>query len=101
MKSNISKKPVINPAAADAFINRAPDAAPTAQAQSTPAATPAPASKPAAIEAPAGRKQAISLTIDPNLLARLDNVAGKRGISRAAFFSLAVSELVAKYEKEA
>ncbi len=40
-----------------------------------------------------GRKSIITLSIDPDLLARLDAWAKVRGISRAAAVSLAVSNL--------
>lgn len=42
----------------------------------------------------AGKKQQISLTIEPTLLEQLDEVAGSLGVSRAAAFSLAVSRFV-------
>jgi hypothetical protein len=63
------------------FINRAPDAAATA-----PKAT-APARK---------NKVQIAITIHPDLLAAIDTLARKKGLSRAGAISLACSELVEK-----
>lgn len=40
-----------------------------------------------------GRKSIITLSIDPDVLARLDRWAKSRGLSRAAAVSLAVSNL--------
>jgi hypothetical protein len=48
-----------------------------------------------------GRKKAISLTIDPAILAELDRKAGKLGLSRAAAFALAVSRFIANEDREA
>lgn len=39
-------------------------------------------------------KQAISLTVFPSLIKAVDRAAAKRGISRAAFFSMAASRMI-------
>lgn len=39
-------------------------------------------------------KQAISLTVFPSLIKAVDKAAAKRGISRAAFFSMAASRMI-------
>jgi hypothetical protein len=77
-----------------AFISKAPDA-------KEQGAAPAPASAPAAAPArspaaaPAStRKQPISLTIAPALLARVDEAAVRLGLSRAAAVALALSRFV-------
>jgi nucleoid-associated protein YgaU len=89
----LTKKPA-RAASIDAFIQGAPDAA-----QATAAAPAAAVAKPAApIAEPApkaSRKQGISVTIQPALLAQLDDTANRMGLSRAAAISLAVSRLVA------
>jgi hypothetical protein len=77
-----------------AFISKAPDAKEQGAAPA-PASTPAaaPARSPAA--APAStRKQPISLTIAPALLARVDEAAVRLGLSRAAAVALALSRFV-------
>lgn len=56
---------------------------------------------PAALVPKGGRKKPISLTIDANVLAALDQKAAALGISRAAAFSLAVSRFIAAEEREA
>ena len=73
------KKDIEKPAsdkAADAFIEGAPDANSPAKSIKT-----------------LGRKSIISLSIDPGVLARLDEWAKKHGMSRAAAVSFAVSNL--------
>ncbi|MDO8591502.1 MAG: CopG family transcriptional regulator [bacterium] len=87
MSGKIIKKPGAQNI--DAFISGAPDGDKPA------AITPVPAL------VTSGRKQAISLTIDPGLLAKLDNAAGALGISRASAFSLAVARFVAAENREA
>jgi hypothetical protein len=43
-----------------------------------------------------GRKEQISLTVDPDLLDRLDVIAKAAGMSRAAIISLAINRLVSR-----
>ena len=43
-----------------------------------------------------GRKEQISLTLDPELLERLDAIAKGSGMSRAALISLAINRLVTR-----
>jgi hypothetical protein len=76
---SITKKPksVAGEPAANAFIGRAPDAA-------APSASP-PARK---------NKVQIAITIAPDLLATVDALAARKGLSRAAAISLACAELV-------
>jgi hypothetical protein len=64
--------------AAESFIAGAPDASPVQETK--------------AIKK-LGRKSIITLSIDPDLLARLDAWAKARGMSRAAAVSFAVSNL--------
>jgi hypothetical protein len=82
----LTKRPAIDSSKVDAFISGAPDAkgqsvAPVAPV--APAAVPVPA-KPARVVAPSARKHPISLTIDAGILARMDEAAAARGLSRAA-----------------
>lgn len=91
----LTKRPA-RPANIDEFINAAPDAVPAA----------APAAKPQskAVEpAPSagGRKKLMSVTMQPHLIAQLDEVAQRMGLSRAAAISLAVSRLVASENRGA
>jgi hypothetical protein len=78
---------------ADTFISGAPDAKGQGAAPA-PAVSPAPTRAPAATPAASSRKQAISLTIAPALLARVDNAAERLGLSRAAAIALALSRFV-------
>lgn len=74
----ITKRPApvkANPAAIEKFINSAPDA--QGQGSVVPAA-------PARAVASSTRKTPISLTIDATILARMDEAAAARGLSRAA-----------------
>lgn len=98
MGSKILGKPSLKPAqddALDKFVQAAPDAGSTPRAPS-----PAAAALPADLIAGGGRKKPISLTIDPKILAQLDAVSGKLGISRAAAFSLAVTRFIAAEGRE-
>lgn len=81
---SITKKPraVLNEPAASAFIGGAPDAA------ATKAATPA-----------RKNKVQIAITIAPDLLATIDALANRKGLSRAAAISLACAELIERDAK--
>lgn len=96
MTSKIKPRPQLSEDAAARFISGAPDAVPAPAAPSAP-------TRPAPIEPASfgggGRKKPISLTIDPSILAELDQVAAKLGISRASAFSLAVSRFIAQEKK--
>ncbi|RQT09807.1 CopG family transcriptional regulator [Burkholderia contaminans] len=81
----ITKRPDARKAAAiEQFIGSAPDS--LAPAASTDAAQ----SRTQVRQ----KKETISLGIDPTLLARVDAVATRLGVSRAAAFALAVSRFV-------
>ncbi|MBR8114460.1 ribbon-helix-helix protein, CopG family [Burkholderia cenocepacia] len=88
----ITKRPTpakVDPAAIEKFINSAPDAkvqgAAAPAAPAAPVAVPAPTpAKPSRPVAASTRKQPISLTIDAGILARMDEAAAARGLSRAA-----------------
>ena len=85
----ITKRPharETQPATAAAFINGAPDA-------------PAASEKLAAGRKRENKKQ-IAITIAPELLATIDALAGRRGMSRAATISLACSELVERSARD-
>ncbi|ADP02386.1 gp41 [Burkholderia phage KS14] len=85
----ITKRPTpakVDPAAIEKFINSAPDAkgqGVAAPAAPAPVAAPTPAA-PARAVASSTRKTPISLTIDAAILARMDEAAAARGLSRAA-----------------
>ena len=61
---------------ADAFVQRAPDAARKGVRK--------------------GRKEQITLTITPDLLAKVDDYAARRGQSRAAMINMAIFEFVSR-----
>lgn len=65
------------PATADAFISGAPDAAPAVKKGVM-----------------LGNKRQITLTISPELLTRVDELAGQIGQSRAAVINLAIRQAV-------
>ncbi|WP_250537428.1 hypothetical protein [Caballeronia sp. AZ10_KS36] len=81
---SITKKPksVASEPAANAFIGRAPDAA-------------APSLSPPARK----NKVQIAITIAPDLLATVDALAARKGLSRAAAISLACAELIERDAK--
>jgi hypothetical protein len=79
----LTKRPAIDSSKVDAFISGAPDAKGQGVAPVAPAAAPVPA-KPARVVAASARKHPISLTIDAAILARMDEAAAARGLSRAA-----------------
>ncbi|MDN4633935.1 CopG family transcriptional regulator [Sphingomonas sp. PsM26] len=90
-------RPVANAAkiaAQDAFISGAPDAAPT----SAPASAPAPAPQEEAREyekgIKKGNKRQITLTIAPDLLERVDQVAKRTGQARAAVINMAIFQAI-------
>ncbi len=72
-------KPKGKPAAADAFISGAPDAAPAVKVVKG---------------VMLGHKRQITLTIAPELLARVDELAAQIGQSRAAVINLAIRQAV-------
>ena len=72
-------KPKGKPATADAFISGAPDAAPVPKV---------------AKGVMLGNKRQITLTIAPELLARVDELAAQIGQSRAAVINLAIRQAI-------
>lgn len=78
---SIQRKPKSTAAAADAFIQGAPDAQPRAETA---------VSSPYEKGIPKGHKRQISLTIAPDLLRRVDEVAQRTGQARAAIINLAI-----------
>lgn len=86
------------------FISAAPDAPAEVAVASAPAAQPVAAvpPQPAVTSAPArpsaaptsSRKQAISLTLSPNIIHGMDDAAGRLGLSRAAAIALACSRFI-------
>lgn len=78
----ISKPPKARKAAAERFIEGAPDAG----AAEAPANIPAPIMR--------QKKETISLGLDPALLARADAAAARFGVSRAALIAMALARFV-------
>ncbi|MET3234322.1 UNVERIFIED_ORG: hypothetical protein ABIC54_006543 [Burkholderia sp. 1263] len=101
---SITKRPQakqVSEAERMAFINGAPDAASSAGAV-VPAAPAAPAptpAKPSRVVASSTRKQPISLTIDAGILARIDEAAAARGLSRAAAIADACADWLKSKEQ--
>lgn len=84
---NITRRPTVKNA--DAFINAAPDATVRAAA----AAAALAATKTNRMK---GNQMAITFTLPPELLAKVDEAADSLSISRAAFIKQALSKAVAE-----
>lgn len=87
---SINRKPPLKrgtEAALHAFIDRAPDA--KERSGVVVSAQPVKADAP-----PSSRKQAISLTLPPELIARIDDTAKRLSLSRAAAIALACTKWV-------
>ena len=78
---NITRRPAAK--SADAFINAAPDATATK-----------PAAAPAKTNRMKGNQMAITFTLPPELLAKVDEAADSLSISRAAFIKQALTRAV-------
>jgi len=84
------------------FVHAAPDMRPSTPAPasaSAPAAAPAAAPPPAAEQVPViarrGRKEPISLTLQADMIAKLDQARARMGgLSRPAFIALAVTKFI-------
>jgi hypothetical protein len=99
MERRIAPKPTRPPVsdeAADRFIKDAPD-----EKQAAPAAAPAAASQPAAAQpdpvvprALRKRKEPVTMTLDPGILAEFDELAATMGLSRAAATGMAMRRMI-------
>ena len=83
----------------DKFVHGAPDARPSVPAAAGAPAAPAPAAAPAVEATPViarrGRKEPISLTLQAEMIARLDKARARMGgLSRPAFIALAVTKYI-------
>jgi len=82
------------------FVHAAPDMRPSTPASaSAPAAAPSAAPPPAAEQVPViarrGRKEPISLTLQADMIAKLDQARARMGgLSRPAFIALAVTKFI-------
>lgn len=96
--SKIVGKPVLpgrqpSEAELDQFVKGAPDVRPAAAAPA-PAAVPA-AADPVPAIARRGRKEPISLTLQADMIAKLDSARARMGgLSRPAFIALAVTKFI-------
>ena len=95
--SKIVGKPSLAPRQAnedqlDQFVRKAPDVQPAA----APASAPAPAAAdPVPVIARRGRKEPISLTLQADMIAKLDRARAQMGgLSRPAFIALAVTKFI-------
>lgn len=93
--SKIVGKPSLAPRQAnedqlDQFVRKAPDVQPAAAPASAPAAT-----DPVPVIARRGRKEPISLTLQADMIAKLDRARAQMGgLSRPAFIALAVTKFI-------
>lgn len=102
MERKIPPKPVRPPVSdevADRFINQAPD--------EKPAVAPAVASQPAAAQPDPvvprtlrKRKEPVTMTLDPGILAEFDELAATMGLSRAAATGMAMRRMIDEEKKK-
>lgn len=102
MERKIATKPTrpqVSDEVADRFINQAPD--------EKPAAAPAAPSQPAAAQpAPVlprtlrKRKEPVTMTLDPGILAEFDELAATMGLSRAAATGMAMRRMIDEEKKK-
>lgn len=100
-QSKIVSKPIIpgrqaNEADLDKFVHGAPDVRPSSPAAAAQDPAPAPsAAEPVPSIARRGRKEPISLTLQPDMIAKLDQARARMGgLSRPAFIALAVTKFI-------
>ncbi len=96
-KNNLIAKPPARPidtGALDAFINAAPDVA--ANAMPAPVASPPTGDLPRELRK---RKEPITVTVAPHILAAFDKVANGMGLSRAAALGMAMNMFLKEHEK--
>lgn len=93
-------RPQVSDEEADRFINKAPDEKAGAAAQAA-------ASQPAAAEpAPSlprtlrKRKEPVTMTLDPGILAEFDELAATMGLSRAAATGMAMRRMIDEEKKK-
>lgn len=95
MERKIPQKPVrpqqLSDEAAERFISGAPDEKPTA-----PPATPTPAAQPDPVvpRTLRKRKEPVTMTLDPAILAEFDELAAGMGLSRAAATGMAMRRMI-------
>jgi len=90
--------PQVSDEAADRFINQAPD-------EKVGAAAPAAASQPAAAQPGLPRtlrkrKEPVTMTLDPGILAEFDELAATMGLSRAAATGMAMRRMIDEEKKK-
>jgi hypothetical protein len=86
---------------ADKFVNGSPDAKPKPSAAAAakspaavPAATPETSSNPSRKGVIKGKREQISLTIPHAILAQLETLAVRRGMTRAGLINMAITRLI-------
>lgn len=88
------QRPQVSDEAAERFINQAPDEkpvpAPTAAGSGVVAAAPDPG-LPRALRK---RKEPVTMTLDPGILAEFDQLAASMGLSRAAATGMAMRRMI-------
>ena len=96
MISKPKNKPARDEAALEQFINGAPVGV-TAPA---PAPVPTAAPEPISAQAPArrvkmiGGRAVVSVSLDPQVLVRIDDAAARMGVGRSAFLAMAVAKML-------
>lgn len=93
-------RPQVSDEVADRFINQAPD-------EKAGAAAPAAPSQPAAAQPDPGvpralrkRKEPVTMTLDPGILAEFDELAATMGLSRAAATGMAMRRMIDEEKKK-
>ncbi|MDN4056318.1 hypothetical protein QPK32_24945 [Massilia sp. YIM B02763] len=94
MERKIPPKPVrpqqLSDEVAERFISGAPDQKPTAPPAPAPAAQP----EPAVPRTLRKRKEPVTMTLDPAILAEFDELAAGMGLSRAAATGMAMRRMI-------
>lgn len=89
-------RPQVSDEAADRFINQAPDEKP-APAPGQPAAAEPDPVVPRALRK---RKEPVTMTLDPGILAEFDQLAATMGLSRAAATGMAMRRMIDEEKKK-
>lgn len=104
MERKIAPKPTrpqVSDEVADRFINQAPDEKPAAAP--APAASSQPASAqpdPVVPRTLRKRKEPVTMTLDPGILAEFDELAATMGLSRAAATGMAMRRMIDEEKKK-
>lgn len=95
-------RPQVSDEAADRFINQAPDEKAGAAAPAAPSQPGAAAAQPVPVlpRALRKRKEPVTMTLDPGILAEFDELAATMGLSRAAATGMAMRRMIDEEKKK-